>query len=156
MWWSCHISTWISHRYTYVPPILNPPPTSLSNISLWAVTKHHHSVGKSKNTSGSTFYTVLWLVTQSYPTLFDPIDCVPLSMEILQARILEWLAISYSRGCSQPRNQTHISCIAVGFLTVWATRETQVYWSGHSIPSPGDHPDPEVEPGSLAHGLFTS
>ena len=60
-----------------IPPILNPPPTSPSTISLWAVSKHHHSVGKSKNTSGSTFYNVLWLVTQSCPTLFDPIDCRP-------------------------------------------------------------------------------
>ena len=39
---------------------------------------------------------------------------------ILQARILEWVAISYSRGSSQPRDQTHVpcvSCIAGGFFT---------------------------------------
>ena len=42
---------------------------------------------------------------------------------ILQARILVWAAISYSRGSFQPRDQTHISCIAGGCFTVWATRE---------------------------------
>ena len=42
---------------------------------------------------------------------------------ILQARILEWVAISFSRGSSQPRYWTQISCIAGRFLTIWATRE---------------------------------
>ena len=42
---------------------------------------------------------------------------------ILQARILEWVAISFSRGSSQPRNQTWVSCIAGRFFTDWATRE---------------------------------
>ena len=45
------------------------------------------------------------------------------TMGILQARILEWVAILFSRGSSRPRDQTCISCIAGGFLPVWATRE---------------------------------
>ena len=49
----------------------------------------------------------------------------PLSMGFLQARILEWVAIPFSRGSSRPRNWTHISYIAVRFFTVWATREAQ-------------------------------
>ena len=36
---------------------------------------------------------------------------------ILQARILEWVGFSFSRGSSQPRNQTQVSCIAGGFFT---------------------------------------
>ena len=48
---------------------------------------------------------------------------VPLSMGILQARILEWVAICFSRGSSQPRDQTQVSCIAGGFFTIWTTRE---------------------------------
>ena len=42
---------------------------------------------------------------------------------ILQARILEWVAILFSRGSSQPKDQTQVSCIASGFLTIWAIRE---------------------------------
>ena len=49
---------------------------------------------------------------------------------ILQARILEWVAYPFSRGSSQPRDQTQISHIAGGFFTIWATRETQEYWRG--------------------------
>ena len=49
------------------------------------------------------------LVTQSYPTLWDPMDCNPPGSSvhgILQARILEWVAFPFSRGSSQPRDQT--------------------------------------------------
>ena len=42
---------------------------------------------------------------------------------ILQDRILEWVAIPFSRGSSQPRDQTQVSCIASGFFTSWATME---------------------------------
>ena len=42
---------------------------------------------------------------------------------IFQARILEWAAISFSRGSYQPRNQTRVSCIADRLFTIWATRE---------------------------------
>ena len=42
---------------------------------------------------------------------------------ILQVRILEWVAISFSRESSWPRNQTKFSCIAGRFFTIWATRE---------------------------------
>ena len=42
---------------------------------------------------------------------------------ILQTRILEWVASPFSRGSSQPRDQTQVSHIAGRFLTFWATRE---------------------------------
>ena len=51
----------------------------------------------------------------SCSTLCDPMDCSPPGSSlhgISQARVLEWVAISYSRGSSQPRNQTYISCIS--------------------------------------------
>ena len=50
----------------------------------------------------------------------------PLSMGILQARILEWAAISFSRGSSWPRGWMGVSCI-VGRLIVWATREVRMW-----------------------------
>jgi len=67
-------------------------------------------------------------VAQSCSTLCDPMDCfLPVSSVhgILQARLLEWVAISFSRGSSQPRDQTQVSCIAGGFFTVWTTREVK-------------------------------
>ena len=54
-------------------------------------------------------------VTQSCPTLCDPMDCSPPGSSIhgiLQARILEWVAISFSRGSSRPRDRTQVSRIA--------------------------------------------
>ena len=49
---------------------------------------------------------------------------------ILQARILEWVAFSFSRGSSQPRDRTQVSHIVGRFFTSWATREAQQYWNG--------------------------
>ena len=66
------------------------------------------------------------LVTQSCLILCDPMDCsLPGSsvLGILQARILEWAAIPFSRGSSQLRDRTKVSCIAGGFFTVGATTE---------------------------------
>ena len=48
---------------------------------------------------------------------------------ILQVRILEWIAVPFSRGSSQPRDWTQVSHIAGGFFTSWAIREAQEYWS---------------------------
>ena len=48
---------------------------------------------------------------------------------ILQARILEWGAIPFSRRSSQLRDWTQVSWIAGGFFTVWATREVPTHWS---------------------------
>ena len=49
---------------------------------------------------------------------------------ILQARILEWVAIPFSRGYSQPRDQTQVSHSAGGFFTIWATREAHLVGMG--------------------------
>ena len=96
-----------------------------------------------------------WLhsVPQSCPVLCDPTDCgpqAPLSMGILQARILEWVAMPSSRGSSQPRDRIQVPRIAGRFFTSWATREAQEYESGQPMPSPGDLPDPPIELGSPA------
>ena len=50
--------------------------------------------------------------------------------EVLQARILEWVAVPFSKKSSQPRDWIQVSHIVGGFFTSWATRETQEYWSG--------------------------
>ena len=70
-------------------------------------------------------------VTQSCPTLCDPMDCsLPGSSVhgIFQASVLEWVAISFSRGSSQPRDQTWVSRIVGRCFTIWATREVSKIW----------------------------
>ena len=62
-------------------------------------------------------------VTQSCLTLCHPMDYTVHG--ILQARILKWVAIPFSRGSSQLRDWTQVSCIAGRFFTSWATREDQ-------------------------------
>ena len=65
-------------------------------------------------------------VSQSCPTLCHPVDCSPpgSSMHgILQAGILKWVAISFSRGSSRPRDRTQVSCIAGRRFNLWATRD---------------------------------
>ena len=62
-------------------------------------------------------------VVQSCPTLCDPVDCsLPGSSihRILQARVLEWVTISFSRGSSQPRDQTRDSRIGGRRFNLWA------------------------------------
>ena len=71
------------------------------------------------------------LVSQSSLTLFDPMDCSPPGSYILgipQARILERVAIPFSRRSSQPRDWTWASCIAGRFFTIWATREVCIIY----------------------------
>ena len=71
-------------------------------------------------------------VAQSCPTLYDPMDCsLPGSSVhgIFQAIVLEWIAISFSRGYSQTRDWTQVSHIVDRHFTVWATREVQKSFS---------------------------
>ena len=73
-----------------------------------------------------TLVEVKVLVAQSCPALCDPTDCSPPGSTvhgILQAGILEWIAILFSRGSSQPKDRTWVSCIGARFFTFEATRE---------------------------------
>ena len=83
------------------------------------------------------FYLLEWAtvslwseVAQSCPTLCNPVDgSQPGSSVhgILQARILEWVAISFSKGSSRPRDRTQVSCIAGRCFNLWATREASSF-----------------------------
>ena len=65
------------------------------------------------------------LVAHSCPSLGDPMDYSPAgSTGILQARILEWVAMPSSRECSRPRDRTQASHTAGGFSTSWAIRDS--------------------------------
>ena len=80
---------------------------------------------------------VVWLenesesgVSQTCPTLWDPMDgSLPGSSVhgIFQARVLEWGAIAFSRGSSQPRDWTRVSCIADRRFNLWATSDLNMW-----------------------------
>ena len=83
-------------------------------------------LGKGDHFGFKKHCAVLCLVAQSCMTLCHSMDCSPPGSSVqgvLQARILEWVAMPSSRGSSQPRDQIQVSCIAGGFFTVWAIRE---------------------------------
>ena len=73
---------------------------------------------------------------QSCSTLCDPTDGSPPGSPdsgILQARTLEWVAISFSRGSSWPRVQTHVSCIVDGFFTAEPRTKAQTHLPVHRV-----------------------
>ena len=86
------------------PPTIKPPSIHLLHTQQSNCASERHSV---------------------CPTLCDPTDCTVHG--ILQARILEWVAVPFSRASSKPRDGTQVSHIAGGFLTSWATREAQLH-----------------------------
>ena len=77
------------------------------------------------------YVCVCVLITQLCPTFCNPMDSSPPSFSsvhgILQARILECIAILFSNGSSQPSYWTLVSCIADRFFTIWATGKS---WRG--------------------------
>ena len=93
-------------------------------------------------------------MTLSCLTLCHSVDCSSLPGSsvhgILQARILEWVAIPFSRGSSRPRDQTCISCIGRQILHHWATREAP-----GGLWGPDHHllltPTPSLTPADLGH-----
>ena len=75
------------------------------------------------------------LVAQSCLTLCDPMHYSPPGSSvhgILQARILEWIAMPFSKKSSQPRDWTWVSCVTGGFFTVWVIREAQSQTCTHT------------------------
>ena len=74
---------------------------------------------------------ILYLLSHNYPMCVCPMLCDTVGCSlpgssvsgILQARILEWVAIAFPRGPSRLRDWTQVSCIAGRFFTVWATRK---------------------------------
>ena len=83
-----------------------------------------------KRARAHTHTPMKWKVSQSCPTICNPMDCSLTGSfvhGIFQTRILEWIAISFSRGSSRPRDWTQVSCTAGRLFTVWAPREAHIY-----------------------------
>ena len=113
-------------------------PAVLYGCESWAIKKaEHQRIDASElwcwNRTRPSDWTELRMkwseVSQSCPTLFDPMDCsIPGFTDhgFFEARVLEWVAISFSSGSSQPRDQTRASRVVGWRFTLWATRETQL------------------------------
>ena len=105
----CHILRWSvrAQRLTRHVPCI------------WGLTRHVPCI--------SQLMTGKVTIVQSCSSLLRPPWTVASSVHgILQARILEWVAIPFSRGSSWPRDRTQVSCIAGRFITVQATREANI------------------------------
>ena len=89
--------------------------------------------GRLKGRSKSSFLFIYFFISVSHSVVSDYLWSRGCSLPgssvhgILQAGILEWVAISFSRGSSQPRNWTQVSCITGRLFTVWATREARFF-----------------------------
>ena len=110
------------------------PNTSSSVVPFFSCLQSFPASGGCLDNWFSAFllFCVYVLVTQSCLTLCNPMSPPGSSVHgIFQARILEWVAISFFRGSSQPRDWTQVSRIAGRFFTIWATRE--VFYSTYTI-----------------------
>ena len=94
------------------------PPGNLPDLGIELMSLTSPALARGFFTTSATWEDPV-LVTQSCPTLCNPMDYNPPSCSvhgILRARIMEQVAIPFSRGSSQPRDRTWVSCIACGFL----------------------------------------
>ena len=121
-WPCCFCSFWTSSSQIRVIAFILPSKTPhLKPRELLLLSLKWNSVKPPPSEFGRSV-----LVAQSCPILCDPMECSPPGssvLGILQARILEWVAIPFSRESSWPRDWTWVSCIAGRSFTVWATQE---------------------------------
>ena len=123
----CPLCQWC-HPTVASTVVPSPPALSLSQ---------HQGLFQWVRYSGCKKKEMCVLVAQLCLTLCNPMDYSPSGSsvhEILQARILERVAVPFSRGSSRPRDQTQFSCTAGGFFIIWATREPQVKSEGLKEP----------------------
>ena len=103
------------------PP--SPCPMHSALVTFVFSSSHTSPPHYSRPIYSKSFYPVKVKVTQSCRTLCNPMDYTVHGT--LQARKLEWVAFPFSRGSSQPRDRTQVSCTEGGFFTSWTTREIQ-------------------------------
>ena len=113
----------------------SPPGSSIhgilqARILEWVAISFSRGSSQPRDQTSNSCFGIAWFeltFTQiNCLTLYDLTVCslpAPSIHGILQARILEWISIPFSRGSSQPRDQTWFSCIAGRFFTTWAIRE---------------------------------
>ena len=116
------LSLYLAHKNSYPAAISYPTKACLSMKSWWRSIFQNSRVFECSTPTTVVVVSIVLCgsVTKSSPILCDPMDCsLPGSSVygIFQARVLEWVTISFSRRSSQPRDQTHVSCLAGRFFT---------------------------------------
>ena len=109
--------------------VLPIKPASTDWLSSFSITFVSKELTK-RQTQHLPDFTLKWSESCSVFAIF----CNPMNYRIhgiLQARILEWIVVPFSRGSSQPRDQTQVSHIAGRFFTSWATRGAS--WEQKSV-----------------------
>ena len=108
-------------------------PCSLGNFRLFSLKAFSYWMRPTHITEWTLLHVYACFVAQLCPTLCDPMNCGPPGSSahgILQARVLEWVAMPSSRGSSQPRDQTlisYVSCI-VRWVLYFSKIIATVYW----------------------------
>ena len=131
----CCAAKWISYMYINIHSFKNYFPTKV-------ITEYWDEVPVLYSRSLLIICIILYMRTlcaQSCPTLYDPMDCSPPDPsihEIFPARILQWVAMPRSRGSSQPRDRTHVSCMAGRFFTDEPPGEAHFIYSSVYISIP--------------------
>ena len=125
--WACFLHMCIPNPEAFIPMSLYLKPQAKVFRCLCQRPYQRAKWGTLKTFSPQWFVVVVAQLLSLLWLFCNPMDCSPTGSPvhgISQARILEWVAPSFSRGSSQPRDWTHISCIGSWILYHWATRET--------------------------------
>ena len=130
--------TWCLHvgpaRTTQWPPHCSPVPTPPRALLTWdalegaCLRPGTRPIGHLGSVWGGCSWHIEHVYSVAQSTLCDPMDPSPPGSSVYgisQARILEQVAIPFSRGSSWPRDRTQASYIASRFFTLWARREVQ-------------------------------
>ena len=124
----CPLQRWCHPAISSSDALFSFCPQSFPASGTFAMSQLFASGDQNTGTSASIWKLceVFMLVSQSYLILCDPMYYRPPGSSdngILQTRILEWVAIFFSRGSSWPRDQPQVSCTASRLFTIWATRK---------------------------------
>ena len=129
---SCLLSQWCRPTTSSSVAPFSSCPQCFPASRSFPMSRLFASGGQSIGVSAFTEVCVHAQSLRSFPILWDPIDCSPPGSSahgILQARILEWFAISFSRGSSQSMDQTHLSLLHWQAGSLPLTPTGKPYWS---------------------------
>ena len=129
LWIHCFLNTYFNIPFFDLVPFWVTYIICLLGFSFFGLSRVQNF---KKGTAWNRLCAVLscLVMSDSFVTPWTVAYQAPLSVGILQARILQWVAMPFSRWSSQPRDRTQVSHISSRFFAIRPTREVQEYWSG--------------------------